>query len=64
VYKIKKLKNGQGPTKGCRTIIIVTIIIIIIIRRRRRRRRIATGFCWVHKKDIWASLNLRFCSLN
>jgi hypothetical protein len=29
VYKIKKLKSGQGPAKDCRTIIIIIIIIII-----------------------------------
>jgi hypothetical protein len=26
VYKIKKLKSGQDPTKGCRSIIIIIII--------------------------------------
>jgi hypothetical protein len=28
VYRIKKLKSGQGPTKGSRAIIIIIIIII------------------------------------
>jgi hypothetical protein len=29
VYRIKKLKSGQGSTKDCRAIIIIIIIIII-----------------------------------
>jgi hypothetical protein len=26
VYRIKKLKSGPNPTKGCRAIIVITII--------------------------------------
>jgi hypothetical protein len=33
VYRIKKLKNGQGPTKGCKATTTTTIIIIIIITK-------------------------------
>jgi hypothetical protein len=29
LYRLKKLKNGQGPTEGCRATIIMIIIIII-----------------------------------
>jgi hypothetical protein len=31
MYRIKKLKSGQGPTKGYRATIIIIIIMIIII---------------------------------
>jgi hypothetical protein len=27
VYRIKKLKSGLGPAKGCRAIVIIIIII-------------------------------------
>jgi flagellar basal body-associated protein FliL len=30
VCRIKKLKSGHGPTRGCRVIIIIIIIIITI----------------------------------
>jgi hypothetical protein len=31
VYRIKILKNGQGPTKGCRAIIMMMMMMIVII---------------------------------
>jgi hypothetical protein len=32
VHRIKKLKSGQCPTKGCNAIIITIIIMTIIIQ--------------------------------